>query len=140
MSFKNNNITINLGNKNTNNIKQKHTIVIAYQPKKLGKINTSGTLVLHINITDNNPTKYTIADLINMYLSNEIDGQEIWGTYYQLDSVIFPVFYCKKPVGQVMLEMEGQSATIDQPWFPLNEWNIDDPIYKFISNTIALND
>ena len=140
MSIKNNNITINLGNKNKNDIKYKHSIVIVYHPKKLDKINTSGTLVMHFNITDNNPKKYELADLINMYLSSEIDGQEIWGTYYQLDTVIFPIFYCKKPLGQVMLEMEGQSATISQPWFPLNEWNIDDPIYKFVSNVVALND
>lgn len=121
-------------------MKYKHSIVIAYQPKKLAEVNRSGTLVLHINIIDKNSAIYQIADLINMYLCNSIEGQEIWGTHYELDSVIFPIFYCKKPLGQVMLEMEVQTATIAQPWYPLNEWNIDDPIYKFTSNTIALND
>lgn len=120
-------------------MKYKHSIVIAYQPKDFGS--TCGTLVMHFNITDNIPTKYTLADLINMYIASEIDGQEIWGTYYQKPAAsIYPIFYCKKPVGEVMLQMEGQSALIEQPWFPLNEWNINDPIYKFTSNVIALND
>ena len=121
-------------------MKYKHSIVIAYHAKKLDKVNTSGTLVLHINIIDENPNQYSIADLTNMYLCSEISGQEIWGTYFQFNTVIYPVFYCKKPIGQLMLEMEGQSATNGQPWFPLNEWNINDPIYKFVSNVVALND
>ena len=48
-------------------------------------------------MTANIPTKYTLADLINMYIASEIDGQEIWGTYYQKPAAsIYPIFYCKK--------------------------------------------
>lgn len=119
-------------------MKYKHSITIAYNPKNIGR--TSGSLVMHFNIIDKNPNIYQLADLINMYLCNSIEGQEIWGTYYEKNAFIYPIFYCKKPTGEVMLQMEVQSATIAEPWCPLNEWNINDSIYKFVTNTIALND
>ena len=113
-------------------MKYKHSIVVAY------KFNHNETLVLHINIIDENPNQYNIADLTNMYLCNEIPGQEIWGTLYDHGHFIYPVFYCKKPLGETSMLLKLQSATTGQEYWEENCWNINDAIEHYTSNIIQL--
>lgn len=104
-----------------------HRMVIAYQ------FNHNGTIVLHLNFKDDNSTKYTPSELINVALCNEIPEQEIWGTYYQHGTFIFPIFYCKKALGQARMLLKGQSATTGQEYFELDGWNINDPVVSYTS-------
>ena len=106
---------------------KRHRMVIAYQ------FNHSGTLVLHLNFKDDNSTKYTPSQLVNVYLCNEIPEQEIWGTYYQHNNFIFPIFYCKKELGESKMLLKGQSATTGQEYFELDGWNITDPVVFYTS-------
>lgn len=108
-------------------MKYKHTMVIAYE------FNHNGTIVLHINFKDDNSTKYTPAELVNVALCNEIPEQEIWGTYYQHASWIFPIFYCKKVLGEAKMLLKGQSATTGQEYFELDGWSINDPVVSYTS-------
>lgn len=114
-------------------MKYLHRMVIAYQ------FNHNGTLVLHINFKDNNSTQYTPTELINVALSNEIPEQEIWGTYYQLwgnyqhGTFIFPIFYCKKALGEAKMLLKGQSAATGQEYFELDGWNINDQVVSYTS-------
>lgn len=110
----------------------KHTLVIAYQ------FNHNQTLVLHIKFKDNNNTKYTPAQLVNVYLCNEIPGQEIWGTLYQHNSFIFPIFYCKKALGEAKMLLRAQSATTGQEYVELSDWNITDPVVSYTSTVEEL--
>ena len=110
-------------------MKYKHTIVIAYQ------LNHQGTLVLHIKFNDDNSARYTHNGLINVDLCNALPGQEIWGTYYQHGSFIYPIFYCKKPKGETKMLLRGQSATTGEEYFELSDWNINDPI-AWLTSTV----
>ena len=137
MSFKNNNITINLGNKNKNGVRYKQIITIAYPS------NNEGTLVMHFNIIDESPAQYERDDLVNMYLSNDIPGQEIWGTYYKKMDFVLPVFYCKKPLGETKMLLKCQSAEIEAPIFELNSWDVTGvgrSVLSYTSNVIKIND
>lgn len=108
-------------------MKYRHRMVIAYQ------FNHKSTLVLHIKFKDDNPTKYAPSELVNVDLCNEIPDQEIWGTYYQHVSYIFPIFYCKKPKGEARMLLRGQSATTGQEYFEGSDWSINDPVVSYIS-------
>lgn len=116
-------------------MKYKHIITVMYAPKD------SCTLVMHFNIIDKSPAQYNRNDLINMHLSNEIPGQEIWGTYFMKSTVIFPVFYCNKPLGETKMQLKCQSMTNDKPVFELNNWEVHGPsVVSYTSNVIKLND
>ena len=108
-------------------MKYRHRMVIAYQ------FNHNGTLVLHINFKDDNSTKYTPSQLVSVALCNEIPEQEIWGTYYQHNNFIFPIFYCKKELGESRMLLKGQSATTGQEYFEGSDWNITDPVVFYAS-------
>ncbi len=108
-------------------MKYLHRMVIAYQ------FNHNQTLVLHVNFKDNNSTQYTPTELINVYLCNEIPGQDIWGTLYQHQSFIYPIFYCKKELGEARMLLKGQTATTGQEYVEASEWNINDPVVFYTS-------
>lgn len=105
----------------------RHRMVIAYQ------FNHNQTLVLHIKFKDDNSTKYAPSQLVNVYLCNEISGQDIWGTLYQHGSFIYPIFYCKKALGEARMLLKAQSATTGQEYVELSEWNINDPVVFYTS-------
>ena len=118
-------------------MKYKHIITIAYPAT------TEGSLVMHFNIIDESPAQYSWIDLVNMRLCNEIPGQEIWGTYYKRLDWIYPVFYCKKPLGEKRMQLKCQSANVNEPYFELDSWNVDGvdrSVVFFTSTTIKLND
>lgn len=118
-------------------MKYKHIITIAYPSTN------EGSLVMHFNIINESPAQYTRNDLINIYLSNEIPGQEIWGTYYSKMQHIYPIFYCKKELGEKRMLLKGQSASVTEPYFELSSWDVDGvdkSVVSFTSNTIKLND
>ena len=106
---------------------KRHRIVIAYQ------FNHNQTLVLHLNFKDDNSTKYTPSQLVSVALCNEIPGQEIWGTYYQHGTFIFPIFYCKKELGEARMLLKGQTATTGQEYVETSDWNINDPVVFYTS-------
>lgn len=108
-------------------MKYRHRMVIAYQ------FNHNGTLVLHIKFKDDNSKKYTPAELVNVELCNEIPEQDIWGTYYQHASYIFPIFYCKKALGEAKMLLRGQTATTGQEYCELSDWNINDKVVSYTS-------
>ena len=108
-------------------MKYRHRMVIAFQ------FNHNQTLVLHINFKDDNSTIYKPSELVNVSLCNEIPEQEIWGTLYQHGSFIFPIFYCKKELGETRMLLKAQSATTGQPYVELSEWNINDPVVFYTS-------
>ena len=110
-------------------MKYRHRMVIAYQ------FNHNQTLVLHLNFKDDNSTKYTPAELVNVSLCNEIPGQDIWGTIYQHGSFIYPIFYCKKELGEARMLLKGQTATTGQEYVELSDWNINDPV-AFYTSTV----
>lgn len=117
-------------------MKYKHIITIAYPPTN------EGSLVMNFNIIDESPAQYSRADLINIYLSNEIPGQDIWGTYYKRMEFIYPVFYCKKALGEKRMLLKCQSANVNESYFELNSWDVDGvnkSVISFTSNTIKLN-
>ena len=118
-------------------MKYKHIITIAYPATN------EGSLVMHFNIIDESPAQYTRNDLINIYLSNEIPGQEIWGTYYNRMTGIYPIFYCKKELGEKRMLLKGQSAAINEPYFELSSWDVDGvdrSVKSYTSNIIKIND
>lgn len=108
-------------------MKYKHTMVIAYE------FNHNQTLVLHINFKDNNSTQYTPAQLVNIALCNEIPEQEIWGSLYDHGHFIYPIFYCKKDLGEARMLLRIQTATTGEEYFEENNWNITDPVVSYTS-------
>lgn len=110
-------------------MKYLHRMVIAYQ------FNHNQTLVLHLNFKDDNSTKYTPANLVSVALCNEIPEQEIWGTLYQHQSFIYPIFYCKKELGETRMLLKAQSATTGQEYVELSDWNINDTV-AFYTSTV----
>lgn len=118
-------------------MKYKHIITIAYPATN------EGSLVMHFNIIDESPAQYTRNDLVNIYLSNEIPGQDIWGTYYKRMEFIYPVFYCKKELGEKRMLLKCQSANVNEPYFELSSWDVDGvdkSVASLTSNTIKIND
>lgn len=118
-------------------MKYKHIITIAYPATN------EGSLVMHFNIIDESPAQYTRNDLVNIYLCNELPGQDIWGTYYERNNYIFPVFYCKKPLGEKRMQLKGQTASLNEPIFELDNWDVtgvNGSVVSLTSNTIKLND
>lgn len=107
----------------------RHRMVIAYQ------FNHNQTLVLHLNFKDDNSTKYTPSQLVSVDLCNEIPEQEIWGTLYQHQSFIYPIFYCKKEKGETRMLLKAQSATTGQEYVELSDWNITDKV-AFYTSTV----
>ena len=56
---------------------------------------------------------------------------------------IYPIFYCKKELGEKRMLLKCQSANVNEPYFELSSWDVDGvnkSVVSFTSNIIKLND
>lgn len=120
-----------------------HYHVIHYAPKVIvspynPSFHEESTLILYIEIKDNNPNEYTLADLINKYLSSDDNTQKIWGYFWvSPEPASQPIFYCHKYLGETQLHMCCQWGNE----FPAIEcWNINDPIIIMRSHVLKIHD